>query len=256
MHIGIDIGSTKVAIVIMNKNKEVLTQNITPTTVDMNASGHKALASALQSIDADIRKATSIVATGYGRKLVQFPCKSVNIPEITAIADGAKMLHPEARTIIDIGGQDSKVIKLDENGDILDFKMNDICAAGTGRFIENMARVLDVKLDELTDLSRKSTKEITMNSVCAVFAESEVISRMSQGASKEDIIAAIHRSVASKVGKLARALRFQEPLVFTGGVAKNDGVRLELERLLGVSVHVPEMPQFVAAFGASLEALN
>ncbi len=163
------------------------------------------------------------------------------------------------RTIIDIGGQDSKVIELDENGIVSRFEMNDKCAAGTGRFFEVLAgRLLNVDLDDLAGLIRKSQNPSTISSMCTIFAESEIISYLSQGTPKEDIVAGLSKSIVRRVVGMGKTgqIRYQEPIVFTGGVAKNAGIVEDLANHLGKPVEVVELPQSTAAYGAALTALK
>ena len=177
--------------------------------------------------------------------------------EITCIAKGVSFLFPEARTIIDIGGQDTKVIRVDDRGRVLEFEMNDKCAAGTGRFIEVMANALNVELGKIGELSLSHKKDLTISSICTVFAESEVISLVSEGQELEDIVYGIHRAIADRtMGLINRLGGVQEKVIMCGGVAKNIGVVKALENTLGTSVQISEEPQIVGALGAALLALE
>ena len=201
--------------------------------------------------EAGVREANDIVVTGYGRDQVPFAGKAVS--EITAQAKGVAFLNPEVLGIIDIGGQDSKVIVV-ENGRVADFQMNDKCAAGTGRFLEHTAQALEVSVDDLGRLALASRNPASISSMCTVFAESEVISLRAQGASKENIAAGLVESIARRVAAMARPMGLKEHVALVGGVAKNPAIRKALERELGCQLYVPPEPQITAALGAGLIA--
>jgi predicted CoA-substrate-specific enzyme activase len=193
-----------------------------------------------------------IVATGYGRTAVGFADKKVT--EITCHARGVCHLIPEVRTVIDIGGQDSKAMRIDGAGRVTDFVMNDKCAAGTGRFLEVMARALEVPLDDLGSLSLTSLNPCPISSLCTVFAESEVVFLRGEGRAREDIAAGIHRAIASRVAAMLSQMGPEEAVVLTGGVARNSGVVRALCDELQLAVRVPEHPQLTGALGAALIA--
>ena len=192
------------------------------------------------------------ISTGYGRKLV----KSANerITEITCHATGAFFVNPDIRTIIDIGGQDSKVIQINEHGQTQDFEMNDKCSAGTGRFLEVMASTLELELQEFGNQALISTNPASISSTCTVFAESEVISRLNQGANRLDIIAGIHKTIANKIAALTFRVGVIPHVALTGGVALNPGVKKMLEHQLNTPIEVPSNPQMIGALGAALLA--
>ncbi len=193
-----------------------------------------------------------VISTGYGRHGVPFANKAVT--EIICHAQGAHFLLPSTRTIIDIGGQDSKAIGLDENGNVINFVMNDKCAAGTGRFLEVMAEVLGVTIDELGPIALNSHNPCQISSTCTIFAESEVVSLRAEGQSREDLIAGIVRAVSHRVAVMAKTVGFKSEIAFTGGVAKNLGVRKALEDEIKMEIIVPEQPQTMGALGAALLA--
>ena len=193
-----------------------------------------------------------VVATGYGRISVPFADKKVT--EITCHARGVHHLIPEVKTIIDIGGQDSKGIRVDEAGNVIDFVMNDKCAAGTGRFLEVMAKALELGVDELGSISLESKNPCRISSVCTVFAESEVVFLRAEGRARENIIAGIHKSIASRIGAMMSQIGREEVMVLTGGVAKNRGVIKALEDELKITMSIPENPQVTGALGAALIA--
>lgn len=197
-----------------------------------------------------------IVATGYGRHLAQRAFAEDMITEIKAHALGARYFFPGCRTVIDVGGQDSKVISLDQDGRVVNFQMNDKCAAGTGRFLEIMAASLGIRLAEFGDEALKGTSDIRVNSMCTVFAESEVISLKNLGASPRDIARAVHLSVVERLAAMLHRMKYGESIVFTGGVARNRAMVRLLEERLEISVLTPESPDIVGAVGAALHALE
>ena len=213
---------------------------------------HRVIGQALEQSKISIDDISFIAATGYGRNTFKNADKTLS--ELSCHAKGARWLCPEARTVIDIGGQDCKVMKLDTNGKLDSFVMNDKCAAGTGRFLEVMARVLELELSMLESLDEKAQHIVEITSTCAVFAESEVISCLSTGADIPGIVAGIHRSAALKAAGLAKRLTVTEPVFFTGGVSRNGGVKRALERELGAAVITDEHAQAAGAIGAALFA--
>lgn len=221
------------------------------TGVSTRKAADEALSRALAAAGAERAQIRRTVATGYGRGSVPADGR---ITEITCHARGAAFFFPRARTVVDIGGQDSKVISLSRGGRTADFAMNDRCAAGTGRFLEVMARALEMDLEEMGPRSLASRKALTVSSLCTVFAESEVVSLIARGAAPEDIAWAIHLAVADRVAALAERVRVLPPVVMTGGVAKNPGARKALEKRLGVRLFVPPEPQIAGALGAALVA--
>jgi predicted CoA-substrate-specific enzyme activase len=244
--IGIDLGSTTVKAVALNGR--ILASAIKPTGANPRKTGEAILGQVLAKSEGDVKK---IVATGYGR--VSFSADEV-VSEITAHAKGSYSLFPHARTIIDIGGQDSKITRLNEQGKVLDFAMNDKCAAGTGRFIENTAKALEVSLDDFSMKSLVSKNPAKINSMCTVFAESEVISLLAQGTSLEDVSAGVYDSVARRIKAMVERVGVAKEVVFTGGAAKSIAMRKALEDSLGVKLTVPEEPQIVGALGAAIIA--
>ena len=193
-----------------------------------------------------------VISTGYGRHGVPFANKAVT--EIICHAQGAHFLLPATRTIIDIGGQDSKAIGLDEKGTVINFVMNDKCAAGTGRFLEVMAQVLGVTIEELGPIALTSKNPCQISSTCTIFAESEMVSLRAEGKSRQDLIAGIVRAVSSRVAVMGKTVGFKREVVFTGGVAKNVGVKKALQEEIKMEIVVPEEPQTMGALGAALLA--
>lgn len=249
--VGIDIGSLSTDAVIL-VGDEIVSYAIVPTLSSSEVAAKLAYEEALASAGIGLGDVTGVVATGYGRGSIDFASKTVT--EITCHALGARRLFAEAKTVIDIGGQDSKVIRLAADGRVEDFSMNDKCAAGTGRFLEVMARSLDTDLQSLGRLSALAKADVRVSSTCTVFAESEVVALVARGVSKEDIIRGLHRSVAERVYAMVARLRAEGPFVMTGGVAKNSGVVAALEERLGARLLVPPEPQIVGALGAAIVA--
>lgn len=252
MYLGVDIGSLTTKVVLIAEDKKIIDFKYQRTGSSGKDSALKLIQEVLAKVGVTEEKVKGTVATGYGRVL--FPGREYS--EITCQARGVAHLFPGVRTIIDIGGQDSKVIAVGKNGKVLDFAMNDKCAAGTGRFLEVMSQALEVSLEEIGQLAEKSSEAARISSVCTVFAESEVVSNLSQGQSREAVARGICEAVASRTAVLAQKVGVVEPIVFTGGVAKNTGVVKALERKLGISLVVPEDATITAALGAALLALE
>ena len=248
---GMDIGSITAETVILQDN-QMLSSSIVPTGANSRTAAERSLAEALKQASLRQEDLAAIVTTGYGR--ASFPSATKMITEITCHARGAFFVYPETRTVIDIGGQDSKVIRLDKQGRNVDFQMNDKCAAGTGRFLEVMARALEVKLEDLGRLSRSAQRTIKISSMCTVFAESEVVSLIADNQPQEVIIRGLHDAIADRILGMVRRVGVEEKVTLTGGVAKNEGVVLALEERLGVKVFVPPEPQIIGALGAALLA--
>jgi predicted CoA-substrate-specific enzyme activase len=249
---GVDIGSVATKALILNDQK-ISAAVVRPTGSQSKAAAQSALDQALAAAGMDRKSVRHIVSTGYGRRVVEFGEKTIT--EISACAQGMKFLGCErgpVRTLIDLGGQDIKVIAVDANGITSDFAMNDKCAAGTGRFLEVIARALEVKLEELGDFGLKSTKTIAINATCTVFAESEVISLLAQSVKQEDIIAGIHNSIAERIFAMVKKVGLKEIVAFNGGGAKNKGLCHALEQKLNSRLHIPEIPQFVNALGSAV----
>ena len=248
---GIDVGSASSKVVILKDGKEIVAREV--VQVGTGSTGPaRVLEQAYAASGLTREDITFLVATGYGRFAFKDADKQVS--EISCHAKGIYFLVPTARTVIDIGGQDAKAIRLDDKGGIKQFFMNDKCAAGTGRFLEVMARVLETTLDEMSTLDEQATDTAPISSTCTVFAESEVISQLSNGESKKNIIKGVHLSVASRACGLAYRGGLEEAVVMTGGVARNLGVVRAVEGVLKTSVIVAPNPQTTGALGAALFA--
>lgn len=249
--LGIDVGSTASKCIILKDGKEIVAKSL--VDVGTGTSGPaRSISEVLENAHMKREDMAFTLATGYGRNSLE-GIADKQMSELSCHAMGASFIWPHVHTVIDIGGQDVKVIHV-ENGAMTNFQMNDKCAAGTGRFLDVMAGILEVKVADLAGLGAQSKKQISISSTCTVFAESEVISQLSQGASKVDIIAGIHRSVASRVIGLANRVGVVPDVVMTGGVAQNYGVREALEEGLGVEIKTSPLAQYNGALGAALYA--
>ncbi|NPV60738.1 MAG: CoA activase [Actinobacteria bacterium] len=250
---GCDVGSTTGKALLM-RGGEILGHSIVPCAVRPEVTARQALEMAMRDAGLGEEEQPSyIVGTGYGR--VRIPFASENVSEITCHGLGAFHLNPADRTLIDIGGQDCKVIRISPAGKVVDFAMNDKCAAGTGRFFEAMARVLELSLEELSELSLRSRDPARITSQCSVFAESEVITLLNEGAELADIAAGINEAIASRLASLARKVGLEEEVAVSGGCAKNKGLVAALEKKLGMKVKGLGMdPQVIGALGAALIA--
>lgn len=251
---GIDSGSTSTDVVILDQNKNIVASSIIPTGGGAQASAKKCLNEAMQKAGIDRASISHIITTGYGRENISDSDESIT--EITCHAKGAYHLNPAVRTIIDIGGQDSKVIRIDETGAVRNFVMNDKCAAGTGRFLEMMARALGISLEEMSILGLNWKEDIVITSMCTVFAESEVVSLVAQNKAVPDIIHGLNNSVAAKISTLVNHLGLKGDYIMTGGVAKNMGVVHALENKLGIKLYICKESQLCGALGAALFALE
>lgn len=249
--LGIDIGAVSAKSVIWGDNTLVACA-VADTGSNVSKIADTVTRLALDKARLSFKDLRGVVATGYGRIAVDFADKKIT--EITCHARGVHRLLPGVQTIIDIGGQDSKGIRINETGHVIDFVMNDKCAAGSGRFLEVMAKALELKIDDLGPVSLGCKHPCNISSVCTVFAESEVVSLRAEGKSREDIIAGIHKSIASRIGTMVSQIGHEEQLALTGGVAKNQGVIKALEDEFKTTIHIPENPQITGALGAALLA--
>ncbi len=249
--IGIDVGSITVKAAAM-ENGQLIATLVANTGYNPQEAAERIYQELLLKSGARESQVCGIIATGYGRRNVAFAQRVVT--EITCHGKGANFQFPGVRTVIDIGGQDSKAISLDGNGRVQDFAMNDKCAAGTGRFMEVMAKALEVDLDLFGKIALQAPSPCAISSLCTVFAESEVISLIAKGESRENIIAGIHEAIGARVAAMAERIPIEEPLLMTGGVAKNQGVLQALKRKLGIEIMVPEYPQENGAIGAAILA--
>lgn len=252
--LGIDSGSTSTNAVILDENRTIKAFSVLRTGAKSSQSANAVLEDVLKKANLKKDDITRIVSTGYGR--VSIPFADTTVTEISCHGKGAHFLFPTVHTILDIGGQDSKGIRLNDNGEVVDFVMNDKCAAGTGRFLEMMARTLEISIDELGPISLKSTENIEISSMCSVFAESEVISLIAQNKEIADIAHGIHTAIAKKAISLLKRVGLTGDFMMTGGVAKNPGVVAILEKELNSKLFIYEEPEIVGALGAALYGLE
>ena len=251
---GIDSGSTTTKMVIIDRNSKILASSIVSTGAKTQVSARKVLQETCRQLGVEPCDLASVFSTGYGRNNIAFATDSKT--EITCHAKGAFFLDPTIRTIVDIGGQDSKIIRIDNEGRVVNFVMNDKCAAGTGRFLEMMARTLELDIDIMVRTGLAWKNDLTISSMCTVFAESEVVSLIADNCSIADIVHGLNKSIASRITSMISRTGCQAPYMMTGGVARNTGVVRELEVKLGERLIVSEKPELCGALGAALSALE
>jgi len=248
---GVDIGSTMTKVVLTDTTDRILSVIKGPTGPEHRRLANEVMRMALEQAGVPLEEVAYIVATGYGRLNVPFADRQIT--ELSCHARGIYSLFPNIRTAIDIGGQDAKCMKVN-NGKLVDFVMNDKCAAGTGRFLEVIAATLGIKLEDLGALSLKSTKKASISNFCTIFAQQEIVARLSEGEKVEDIIAGIHDALASRVAALAQRLKIEPDVVLTGGVAKNSGMIKAMRDNLDCEILVPPDPLITGAMGAAILA--
>jgi len=247
--IGIDLGTAATKVVFADHD-DILWAKSIPTMPQSFTLSKELINEGMKSLSIKKEDIIGIAATGYGKHL--FPDATKKVDEISSNAAGAHILSKnKARTVVNIGGQDVKVFTISRQGKVLDFKMNDKCAAGTGRFFDMASRILDTPLEQFGESGLQSRKPITINSTCAVFAESEIVSLLSMGVAKNDIIAGIHKSVARRIFSLTGNTYLEEEIYLDGGPGINEGLRLAMEEELMRTVKVFSQPQFTVAFGAA-----
>jgi predicted CoA-substrate-specific enzyme activase len=245
---GIDIGSTMTKAVILGDG--VIASVIGPTGPEQRRLANRVMEEALRKAGLPFAAMTYIVSTGYGRINVPFADKQVT--EISCHAKGVSSLFPQARTIVDIGGQDSKAITIDQNGRVTNFIMNDKCAAGSGRFVEVIADTVGLKLEQMGDLSIQSTHPAQISNICTIWAQQEVASRLAEGVPLPDLIAGVHRSLADRVARMVKRLKLEKQVILTGGGGKNKGLVKALSEQLDCEILVPPEPLITGALGAAL----
>jgi len=245
---GIDVGSTMTKAVILNKG--VVASVIGPTGPEQRRLANKVMEEAVRQASLSFQAITYIVSTGYGR--INVPFADRQFTEISCHAKGIVHLFPKAKTIIDIGGQDIKAIKMDAAGKTTDFVMNDKCAAGSGRFIEVIADTLGVPLDGVGDLSLQSKNRVKISNICTIWAQQEVAASLAQGLPISDLLAGVHHSLADRISRMVNRIMVEEAVIVTGGGAKNRGLLKALSEQLGHEILVPEEPLITGALGAAL----
>ena len=248
---GVDVGAITAKAAILD-DRQLLATAVILAGYDRAAAALQVLDQALAQAGLDDRQVACTVATGYGR--VQVPGAKRTVTEITCHARGAHYLCPDVHTVIDVGGQDSKGIAVGNGGKVLDFVMNDKCAAGTGRFLEVMAHALEADLVDLGRLALSTSCRARISSTCTVFAESEVVTNLAAGVPRAEIIAGIHEAIATRIATMVGRIPIRDDVVLTGGVARNAGVARMLEEKLGHPILVPQHAQLAGAIGAALIA--
>ena len=250
---GIDIGSRGAKAVIISE-KKILSQAICDTGPESAKTALKVMNEVMERASISIKDIDYIVSTGYGRIVVPFANK--NISEISCHAKGINYYFPQARTILDMGGQDCKAIRCDENGKVASFVMNDKCAGGTGRFIELMGDLFKISLEEVGELSLQSKNNIQFSNICAIYAKVEALSLLKRGINKEDILAGLHDAIASRCISLLRRVSIEKEFAISGGIAKNIGMVTKLEERLNLKALIAPDPQIIGALGAASFAMN
>lgn len=248
---GIDCGAKTVKVVLM-KDGQIISKNLVMAGIDTKASADEAFDEALRRAGLTRDHVDNIVATGAGKKEVTFAKDSIT--EVAAAAKGAIYLNPAVRTVVDVGAEEGRAIKVDESSKVVDFAINEKCAAGAGAFTEAMARALEVRIEDMGPLSMKSTQVVPMNAQCAVFAESELVTLVHSKVPKPDMARAIHDAIADRIISMIRRVGIEKEILLIGGVAHNIGFVDSMRRGLGTNVVIPKDPEFVGALGAALAA--
>ncbi len=251
---GVDVGSTQTKAVIIDEDKTIVARSLTDTGANVIRAAEQAFAEALAAGDLREEEVEYVVGTGYGRYKVTFG--NTQVTEISCHGRGAVHMFPSTRTVVDMGGQDTKAIRVSPTGEIVDFCMNDKCAAGTGRFLGAASSALDIPLDELGPTALRGEKAVKISTTCTVFAESEVLSWLGRGKKIEDILLGVHQSIAGRSTGLLRRVGIDEEVTFTGGVARNVAMIAALNQSLGLEVNVSEDSHYMGALGAALFALD
>lgn len=251
---GIDMGAKSIKVLILDGEKRIQGKSVVKTRVDFPAVAKEALNVALQQADLKEEDLDYIATTGFGRYNVPF--RDIQITEITSAARGAVFLFPKTRCVLDIGAQSTRAMRVLDTGKVRNFRTNDKCAAGAGGFIERASKYLEIKIEEVGDLSIQATKPQTISSVCAVLAESEIINHVSAGEKVEDILRGVHNSLASRALALIKRAGLEDEVTFVGGVARQKGMVKALEESVKTKVNVSEEPDMIGALGAALLALR
>ncbi|OLS26764.1 MAG: R-phenyllactate dehydratase activator [Candidatus Heimdallarchaeota archaeon LC_2] len=251
---GVDVGSTTAKAVILNSKLEVIGKSLQEVTPKVAEDAETSFVKACKDARIDREKIVLVAGTGYGRLKIRFG--KLIVTEISCHAKGSQHIFPNTRLTLDIGGQDTKAIRLGPNGEIVDFSMNDKCSAGTGRFLDVCAEALGYTVDDLGSLSQKSTNPIRITSTCTVFAETEVSNQLARGKKTEDIVNGIHDSIAQRSLSLARRVGIESEVTFTGGVSRNIGMVKSLEKALGQKINVSPLSQWFGAIGAAMFAVE
>jgi predicted CoA-substrate-specific enzyme activase len=251
---GVDVGSTQTKAVILDEARRIVGRSLIPTGANVVTAAQTAHDAALEQAGVLASDVGYVIGTGYGRYKVEFG--DAQVTEICCHARGAAEMFPATRTVLDMGGQDTKAIRIAPGGDVLDFCMNDKCAAGTGRFLQSAAAALEIPLGELGQYARAGQRPVEITTTCTVFAESEVLSWLARGKKIEDILAGVHRSIAARSIALLRRVGIEEQITFTGGVTRNPAMVEVLSKLLETQLNVSEESHYMGALGAALFALE
>jgi predicted CoA-substrate-specific enzyme activase len=251
---GVDVGSTQTKAVVINEAKKIIGRALIDTGANVTMAAEQAFSQALKDAHVEEEEVEYVVGTGYGRYRVTFG--NTQVTEISCHGRGAAHMFPATRTVLDMGGQDTKAIKVGPSGDIVDFCMNDKCAAGTGRFLGAASTALDIPLDQLGPTALRAERPVRISTTCTVFAESEVLSWLGKGKKIEDILQGVHQSIAARSIGLLRRVGIEEQITFTGGVARNIGMIAALEKGLHAKLNVSDDSHFIGALGAALFALD
>ena len=253
---GVDVGSTQTKAVVMTENggRSIVARALVDTGANVRKAAENAFVVACHNAGVAPADVGFVVGTGYGRYNISFG--NAQLTEISCHARGAHFVCPTTRTVIDMGGQDAKAISVGSDGQVLDFVMNDKCAAGTGRFLANAADVMGIGLDEVGPLSLRATRAVKIATVCTVFVESDILSYLAQGKKAEDILGGVHLAIAKRTLSLARRVPLEPDITMTGGVARNVGMVHALEEVLGTNLQVSPDAQFIGAIGAAVFALE
>jgi (R)-2-hydroxyacyl-CoA dehydratese activating ATPase len=251
---GVDVGSTQTKAVILDCDRKIVGSSLIPTGANVIQAAENAFQLCLKEAGIERKAVVYVIGTGYGRYKVTFG--DAQITEISCHARGAQFLFPQTKTVIDMGGQDTKGIKLDSEGNVLDFVMNDKCAAGTGRFLSAAAEVVGLPLDEIGEVALRAKNPVRLSSVCAVFVESDIMSYLAQQKTVEDILGGVHGAIAVRTISLVRRIGIEEQITFSGGVSRNIGMIRALEQKLNCKLNVSEQSHFAGAIGAALFALE
>jgi (R)-2-hydroxyacyl-CoA dehydratese activating ATPase len=247
---GVDIGSTTAKCVVLDEEGQVRGKSLNPVGVDIVRDAERALELALTDAHLARSEVSFITGTGYGRYKVRFG--QLVVTEISCHARGASFLFPGTRVVIDIGGQDTKAIRINDKGEVVDFAMNDKCAAGTGRFLDVCANALGYDVAQIGPLSLQARHAVKVTSTCTVFAESEVTSHVARGKDPKDILAGLHASIANRTLSLMQRVGVEPEITFTGGVSQNEGMVRALQRRIGAPINVSPLSQYLGALGAAL----
>jgi predicted CoA-substrate-specific enzyme activase len=251
---GVDVGSTQTKAVLVDQDRRIVARALIATGANVSRAGERAFLAACETAGFPREAVGYVVGTGYGRYKVTFG--DAQITEITCHARGAHHVYPGTRTVIDMGGQDTKAIKVAPDGSVVDFSMNDKCAAGTGRFLSAAAEVIGVGLDDIGRLSLDARSPVRLTSVCTVFVESDIMSYLAQRKTVEDILGGVHKAIATRTMALVRRVGVEDEVSFTGGVSRNVGMVRALEAVLGRPLNVSPEGHFMGALGAALFALE